>query len=298
MKDWTTRKLPRGRLRFAAAGLLAVLPTAVLAQENGAPKVDAAKPADTYRVGPGDVLDVTVYDNPDLTRLVTVQHGGEISFPLIGDLQVAGSNVTAVRDRLQELLGKDYLVNPQVEVKVREYRSQWVTVAGEVSRPGKYYLDGPKTLLELLTEAGGFTQGASGEVAVTRQNGTFESGGASVKLRLARDMAPAQQKQALALILTNGDLVSASNLQYCYVTGEVKNPGSFPLSGGLTVLKAVSVAGGLSKFGNKGKVEILRKNRSGGAERIKVDLDEIERGKSPDVPLLAEDIVKVGKRVF
>ena len=261
-------------------------------------RTEGKKTGDSYRVGPGDVLEVSVYDNADLSRLVTVQHDGRISFPLLGDLVVAGSSVTDVKARLQELLGRDFLVNPQVEVKVKEYRSQWVTVAGEVMRPGKYYLDGPKTLLELLTEVGGFTMNASGEVAVTRQNGAFEGGGTSLTVRLARDMAPAAQKQSLGVLLVSGDLVSVANQRSCYVTGEVKNPGSFALTAGLTVLKAVSLAGGLSKFGNKGKVEILRKVRMGDSQRIKIDLDEIERGKAPDVVLFPDDIVKVGKRVF
>lgn len=284
----------------AALGLAAGAQTAgPTAQDNGNGKPpEAARAVESYRVGPGDVLEVTVYDNEDLSRLVTVQHAGEISFPLLGDVQVAELTLREVRERLTTLLGKDYLVNPQVEIKVKEYRSQWATLVGEVARPGKYYLDGPKTLLELLTEAGGFTPKAGGEVVVTRLNGAFQDGSTILKVRLARDMPPDEQKQVLALALANGDLVTVGAQEFCYVTGEVKNPGSFPLTGGLTVLKAISLAGGLSKFGAKGKVEILRRKPSGEPERIKVDLDEIESGKKPDLALAPEDIIKVGKRVF
>ena len=84
---------------------------------------------------------------------------------------------------------------------------------------------------------------------------------------------------------------------FFFISGEVRKPGSYPISAGLTVLKAVSLAGGLSKFGAKGKVEILRKTRKG-TERLKVDLGDIESGKKPDVLIEAEDIIKVGKRVF
>jgi polysaccharide export outer membrane protein len=293
------------RLALSGALGLAVAPVAFPAggagtseQDGNAKPNETAKVVETYRIGPGDVLEVNVFDNEDLSRLVTVQHAGEISFPLLGDIQVAELTVREVRERLTELLAKDYLVNPQVVVKVKEYRSQWVTLVGEVARPGKYYLDGPKTLLELLTEAGGFTQKAGGEVAVTRLTGAFEDGTTLVKVRLARDMPQEEQKRALALGLSSGDLVTVAAEEFCYVTGEVKTPGSYPLTGGLTVLKAISLAGGLTKFGAKGKVEILRKNAAGEPERIKVDLDEIESGKKPDLPLAAEDIIKVGKRVF
>jgi protein involved in polysaccharide export with SLBB domain len=123
-------------------------------------------------------------------------------------------------------------------------------------------------------------------------------GGEPVRVFLSPEQPPSQQKAALSLQLGNGDIVTATSTQFFYVSGEVKSPGSYPITPGLTVLKAVSVAGGLTKFGSKGKVEILRKASQGEAKRIKVDLDDIESGKKPDVPLEAEDIIKVGKRVF
>jgi len=275
-------------------------PPGARAQDNG----DNVSVDADYRVGPGDVLEVEVYDDPDLSGLVTVQHGGEISFPLLGDVDVNGLTVREVRETLTRLLAKDYLVDPQVTVRVKEHRSQWVTLVGEVVRPGKYFLQGSKTLLELLTEAGGFTSQASGEVVVSRSEATGtpaggENGGSEpVRIFLSPDQPPAQQKAALSLHMGNGDIVTATSTQFFYVSGEVKNPGSYPITPGLTVLKAVSVAGGLTKFGSKGKVEILRKVSQRDTERIKVDLGDIEGGKKPDVPLKPEDIIKVGKRVF
>jgi polysaccharide export outer membrane protein len=289
------------RLALAVALALGVTsaPTA-RGQDNG----DNVSVDADYRVGPGDVLEVEVYDDPDLSGLVTVQHGGEISFPLLGEIDVNGFTAREVRETLTRLLAKDYLVDPQVAVRVKEHRSQWITLVGEVQRPGKYFLQGSKSLLELLTEAGGFTPQASGEVLVSRQSGAEtpvdgeNGGGAPVRVFLSPEQPPSQQKAALSLQLGNGDIVTATSTQFFYVSGEVKSPGSYPITPGLTVLKAVSVAGGLTKFGSKGKVEILRKASQGEAKRIKVDLDDIESGKKPDVPLEAEDIIKVGKRVF
>jgi polysaccharide export outer membrane protein len=289
------------RLALAVALALGVTsaPTA-RAQDNG----DNVSVDADYRVGPGDVLEVEVYDDPDLSGLVTVQHGGEISFPLLGEIDVNGFTAREVRETLTRLLAKDYLVDPQVAVRVKEHRSQWITLVGEVQRPGKYFLQGSKSLLELLTEAGGFTPQASGEVLVSRQSSAEtpvdgeNGGGEPVRVFLSPEQPPSQQKAALSLQLGNGDIVTATSTQFFYVSGEVKSPGSYPITPGLTVLKAVSVAGGLTKFGSKGKVEILRKASQGEAKRIKVDLDDIESGKKPDVPLEAEDIIKVGKRVF
>jgi polysaccharide export outer membrane protein len=212
--------------------------------------------------------------------------------------------VKEVQQTLTAMLAKDYLVDPQVAVRVKEHRSQWVTLVGEVVRPGKYFLQGSKSLLDLLTEAGGFTPQASGEVIVSRQDDpglSPEDGDGhrdTIRILLSPEQPPAQQKEALSLQLRSGDIVTATSTQFFYVSGEVKNPGSFALTPGLTVLKAVSVAGGLGKFGSKGKVEILRKLPTGETTIVKVDLGDIEDGKKPDVPVQPQDIIKVGKRVF
>jgi polysaccharide export outer membrane protein len=263
-----------------------------------------AQADDTYRVGAGDVLEVEVFDDPDLSGLLTIQHGGEIAFPLLGELEVEGLTVKQVQKTLTDLLAKDYLVNPQVSVRVKDHRSQWVTVVGEVVRPGKYFLQGPKTLLDLLSEAGGFTAQASGEVMVSRPErleGGDEDGGApdgTVRVFLSPLQPPAEQKEALSLQLRKGDIVTATSTKFFYVSGEVKNPGSYAVTPGLSLLKALTVAGGLTKFASKGKVEILRKVANGETQRIRVDVGDIEGGKRPDVPLQAEDIIKVGRRVF
>jgi polysaccharide biosynthesis/export protein len=290
-------------LLLGAAGVLSISDLA-RAQDTAEMAQGPVATDDVYRVGPGDVLEVEVFDDPDLSGLVTIQHGGEIAFPLLGELKVEGLTVKQVQKTLTELLAKDYLVNPQVSVRVKDHRSQWVTVVGEIVRPGKYFLQGEKTLLDLLTEAGGFTSQASGEVMVSRSElpaPAGNDGGApeeTVRVFLSPEQPPAQQKEALSLRLKNGDIVTATSTQMFYVSGEVKNPGSYPITPGLSVLKAVSVAGGLTKFAGKGKVEILRKLPSGETKRVRVDLDDIEGGKKPDVPLEAEDIIKVGKRVF
>ena len=295
----------RNQSSLVAIALAISIAGATAAQDNGELSPDGYS---AYRVGPGDVLEVDVYGDPDLSGLVTVQHEGDISFPLLGDIDIDGMTVKEVQATLVELLAKDYLVDPQVIVNVKEHRSQWVTLVGEVIRPGKYYLQGTKSMLDLLTEAGGFTTRASGEVIVSRldqeqpslfmteDNGSAGEG--SVRIFLTPDQPPSQQKEALSFQLRSGDIVTATSTQFFFISGEVKRPGSYPITGGLTVLKAVSVAGGLTKFGAKGKVEILRKKAGGGSNRIKVDLGDIENGKKPDVPLRSEDIIKVGKRVF
>ena len=294
-----------GVLSTIATVLALLVPSLVAAQDKGEiPRASST----AYRVGPGDVLEVKVYDDPDLGGLFTVQYDGSISFPLLGDVPIDELTVRETQTKLVELLEKDFLVDPQVVVRVKEFRSKWITLVGEVARPGKYYLLGPKSLLDLLTEAGGFTSRASGEVIISRlgdndprifmtEDNGHESD-ATLRLFLTPGQSVADQKEALSLQMHRGDIVTASSTKFFYISGEVKKPGSYPVHAGLTVLKAVSLAGGLTKFGSKGKIEILRQRSDGGTDRIKVNLGDLERGKNPDVPLEAEDIIKVGKRVF
>ncbi len=129
-----------------------------------------------YEVGPGDVLELEVIGNDDLSRLPTVQTNGAILLPLLGEVQVAGLTVAEIQRKVTNLLEKDYLVNPQVVVKVTQYQSQYVSVVGEVNSPGRKPLRGRTRLIDVLVEAGGFTPRASGEVVITRSDGTFPGG--------------------------------------------------------------------------------------------------------------------------
>lgn len=120
-----------------------------------------------YRVDAGDVILITVYEQPDLITKARVNSKGEITFPLLGNVQIKGLTVDEVEDVIRGLLEKDYLVDPQVTVFIEDYRAAKVFVMGFVNEPGEYELfkDRPTTVLEAITMAGGFKEGAA-------QNGT------------------------------------------------------------------------------------------------------------------------------
>ncbi len=252
-----------------------------------------------YQVGPGDVLEVTVYDNPELSRIPTVQTNGAITYPLLGEIQVAGLTVSEVQRKITNLLAKDYLVNPQVEVKVREYQSQFVSVVGELNAPGRKPLRGRTRLIDVLTEAGGFTPRASGEVLITRTEGTFEGGRKTLVVRLSASAAPTLQDTVnLELPLHNGDIITASPKYYVTVDGEVNKPGRYAIESDLTVTGAVSLAGGLTRFGSN-TVKVKRTDaQSGKTSLLEVDLKDVRNGKQPDLPLLPNDVLSVSRRIF
>jgi polysaccharide export outer membrane protein len=251
-----------------------------------------------YRVGPGDVLDVVVFGNDDLSRNTTVQTNGTISFPLLGDVSVAGLTLPEIKTKLTSLLGRDFLVNPQVDVKVKEYQSQFVTMIGELNSPGKKPLRGRTRLIDALVEAGGFTPRASGEIVITRAEGTFAGGLKTLRMRLGTGALTPQDQVNLEIALLSGDIITASPKHFVTVEGEVARPNRYLLEGDLTVSGAISTAGGLTRFGSQ-DVKVRRVDpETGRTTIIAVDLKDVRRGKAVDPPLVPNDVVSVSRRVF
>jgi polysaccharide export outer membrane protein len=268
-----------------------------------APDPQAAPPAPAtvgdYEVGPGDVIEVAVYGNDDLSRIPTVKTDGSISLPLLGEVQVAGLTIAEVQRKITNLLAKDYLVNPQVEVKVRDYNSQYVSVVGDVNSPGRKPIRGRMRLIDVLIEAGSFKATASGQVMITRTDGEFEGGQRSITVRISSSSSPsAQDLVNLELPLKNGDIITALPKAFVTVDGEVNRPGRYAIEADLTVTGAISLAGGLTRFGSNG-VKVRRTDpRDGKVTILEVDLKDVRNGKKPDVPLLPNDVISVSRRVF
>jgi polysaccharide export outer membrane protein len=251
-----------------------------------------------YRVGTGDVIDIAVFGNEDLSRSATIETNGTITFPLLGEVKVAGLSVAEVKNKLTTLLAKDYLVNPQVDVKVREFQSQFVIVVGELNNPGRKPLRGRTRLIDVLVDCGGFTPRASGDVEINRTDGTFEGGKKAIRMHLGSAAMTPQDEVDLAVILRNGDIITASPKYYVTVEGEVNKPGRFVLEGELTVSGAISTAGGLTRFGS-GDVKLRRVDpQTGKITIVEVDLKAVRRGKAPDPALLPNDVVTVARRLF
>ena len=258
----------------------------------------APTPAPEYRLGAGDVLEVIVFGNDDLSRTTTVQTAGSISLPLLGEVPVAGLTVAEAKQKLTSLLARDFLVNPQVEMKIKEYQSQFVTVLGEVNSPGRKGLRGRTRLIDVLVDSGGFTPRASGEVSITRAEGTFDGGARVLRLRFGSASPSAIDQINLEQVLRNGDIVTALPKFYVTVEGEIARPGRYVLDGDLTVTGAISTAGGLTRYG-KNDVQVRRVDaQTGKTTIIEVDLKDVRKGKKPDLPLLPNDVVTVPRRIF
>lgn len=261
----------------------------------------AATPSPTspdYVVGAGDVLDVNVLGNPELSRSATVQTSGAIALPLLGDVTVVGLTIAEIQRKVTTLLERDYLVNPQVEVQVREYQSQFVIVLGEVNSGGRKVLRGRTRLIDLLIESGGLRPEASGEVVITRRDGTFEGGADNLRVAIGGGAMTPQDRINLEIPLKNGDLINVLPKNHVTVEGEVVKPGRYTIGSGATLSGIIAEAGGLARFGSN-DVKVRRIDpQTGKVDVLEFDLKDIRNGKKPDVPLLPNDVVMVPRRRF
>jgi polysaccharide export outer membrane protein len=172
-----------------------------------------------------------------------------------------------------------------------------VSVVGEVNNPGRKPLRGRTRLFDALIEAGGFRPSASGEVVITRTDGTFDGGSRVLKVRIS-GAATAQDQIHLELPLRSGDIITASPKYFVTVDGEVVKPGRYAIEADLTVTGAISLAGGLTRFGS-GTVKLRRTEaQTGKVSVVEVNLKDVRNGKKPDVALAPNDVISVSRRVF
>ena len=251
-----------------------------------------------YAIGPRDVLGITVWGQADLSRDYAVDPDGFVPFPLIGRVKAAGLTPKELSAQLTELLGKDYLVNPQVIVNVKEYLSQKVQVLGAAEKPGVYYLTGPTTLLEILSRAGGFASTAGKQVLLVRNHGASDGSSAALRLSLEKIQAgdPAENTR-----VQSQDIVIVSKAQaYSYfVFGEVKKPGGYTLDKETNILEGITIAGGFTDKAAPSRTRVIRSTPQG-QKVIEVDMNDIlRRGREAKGVMLQEsDVVVVPESFF
>ncbi len=231
--------------------------------------------AQEYTIGPGDILKITVWGHDDLSKDYPVTLDGRVPFPLIGGVQAAGLSTSELARRLRDLLEKDYLVNPQVIVSVKDYLSSKVHVLGEAEKPGLFYLTGPTTLLEMLSKAGGLARSAGKDLVLVRTEGGKPGDASTVRstVLLRFDLRKIQAGDVKEnVLLQNGDMMFVPKASAFFVLGEVNKPGTFPLDKEIAALEAVTLAGGFSNTAAPSGAKVLRRTAEGKQETISIDL--------------------------
>jgi polysaccharide export outer membrane protein len=272
-----------------------------------------------YRIGAGDVLDIRFVKNPDLSRdNVRVDNRGMIRMPMLSeDIPAACLTEGELAKSIATLYLK-YKRNPHIDVFVKEFNSKPVAVMGAVVKPGRFQLQRELRLLELLTIVEGASERAGGRVQIvhTETNSACGADGLLVAPQSVAESEGADFSRNLAVfkledtlkgdpkanpVIRPGDIISISDAEQAYVVGNVLRPGTVSLKEPVTISRAIAMSGGLMPDTKTEQIKIIRQV-PGSLEKIEVvvNLKAITKHQSPDVPLLAGDVVDVptsgGKR--
>jgi polysaccharide export outer membrane protein len=252
---------------------------------QSAPLPSHAPSNPSLELGVGDLVELTVYDVPELTTKTRISSTGDINCPLIGATHVAGLTAEAA-ERLIEKRLSTYLKDPYVSLFVTEYASQGASVLGEVSKPGVYPVLGEQHLFDLLSASGGLTERAGHSITVTHRSDPNNP----VTLPISRNLSDNPDSN---INVYPRDTVVVRKADIVYVVGDVGRPSGLLLdASGLTVLQAIALSGGTTRTAKTSGVRILRKGPSGMTE-TPVQLKKILQAKAPDMPLQAGDILVV-----
>ena len=239
-----------------------------------------------YIVGEGDILKITVYDHPDLATTERVSGDGTIKFPFIGNVKVGGKSISNISKEITSFLADGYIVDPYVTVFVEEFKSRKAIILGQVYKPGVYVLSESTTFLELISKAGGLTKDTGDNAIIKRKS--FDSGEEKV---ISIDLKRLIEKgdTSLDVVLMDSDNIFISKAGVFYITGEVEKPDAYKHELGVTVIKAVTMAGGFTDKASPKKTKIIRK--IGKEEKVmeKVKMDE---------PVFPNDVIVVPESFF
>ncbi len=246
--------------------------------------------AQGYLLDVGDVVKITVYDNPDLTTVARINEAGKISFPLLGEVSIVQLSALDAGARISSQLRKGgFIKYPQVNVFVERFHSAMVSILGEVQKPGKYPARDPETedvksVADLLVLAGGLKETAADYLTVIgKQKGVKSSQRVDLTALLRRgDMSQ-------NLPIGEGDVVFVPRMDMFYIYGEVQKPGSYRLERDMTVMQALAVGGGLTPRGTQRGIVIKRRDDDG---KIRS-----HRSKLPD-KLRPDDVIYVKESWF
>lgn len=238
-----------------------------------------------YRMGTGDVLRITVYGQPDLTTEVRVGENGSVTFPLIGDVKLAGATPAQGETEISQRLSKGgFILEPFVTLNVLQYRSQQISVLGRVNRPGKYTLEKISRVSDALALAGGvIADGADAVTLVRTRDGKPQYRDIDV-IALFRPGGETANE-----LVQDGDIINVARQPMFYIYGEVQRPGAFRLEQNMSLVQALSLGGGVTARGTQKGIKILRRDASGVMQQLDTQLAD---------PVKKDDVIYVKESLF
>jgi polysaccharide biosynthesis/export protein len=252
-----------------------------------------------YKIGPGDLLSVSVMDAPEFGGKFRVSEQGMIDIPgLPAPIHAEDQSTSELSRSIRDaLIAAKQLRDPKISILVDEYRGRTVSVLGSVSKPSVYPIQKHTTLLEALSLAGGALPGSGDTVTVVRGPATAEATGTEIGTVQFVQLSKLVNGQADNVEVRNGDVISVAAAQVVYVLGAVVKPGGFTMANptaGVTVLQAISLAQGFNNVAATDRGLIIRNSTSSKMrQEIPVDIKDMQLGRVPDMSMTPDDILYI-----
>lgn len=278
----------------AACSLAAVVATGAFAQSSSRAAAPLAQPAPVgavsgstgeYRLGAGDAIKISVFQNPDMTLETRVSESGTISFPLLGLVRIGGLSVSDAEARIADGLKKgNFVKQPQVTILIVKVTGNQASVLGQVNQPGRYPLEVADTrLTDLLANARGVSV-AGGDMMVL----SGQRGGKPFRMEIDLPTLFGPNGREQDVIVQNGDVLWVDRFPLIYIYGEVQKPGQIRLERGMTLLQGLAAGGGLTLRGTDRGIRVQRKAADGKVQELKPAMDE--RLQDGDVIFVRESL--------
>lgn len=238
-----------------------------------------------YRMGTGDVLRITVYGQPELATEARVGESGNITFPLIGNVRLAGATPAEGEAEIAQRLSKGgFILEPFVTLNVLQYRSQQISVLGRVNRPGKFALEKVSRVSDALALAGGITADGADTVTLVR---TRDGKAEYREIDVVALFKPGGETSNV--LIQDGDIINVARQPMFYIYGEVQRPGAFRMEQNMSVVQALSMGGGVTARGTQKGIRILRRDAGSGMQELDTQLADL---------LKKDDVVYVKESLF
>ncbi len=242
-----------------------------------------------YILGPGDLIQVTVFETKDLDSVVRVSSRGQISLPLLNNVDIRNLTAAEAEEKIESLLKASYLRDPHVSIYIKEHVSKQITLVGSFKKPGTYDYVAKRKLLDVIAIAEGLSEKAGSSAYITRFD---EKKGGNVNYFIDLDQLIRKGNMAQNIAIMGGDVVFIPETGQCFVDGAVRKPGTYPLRSGMTIAEVITLAGGLANYADSDKIKLIR-HMGEGKERqvLSLSRNDLLGGVGDTLLIKDQDIV-------
>ena len=254
-----------------------------------APATMAAADIGDYLLGPGDLVQVTVFETQDLNTEVRVSSRGQVSLPLLGSVEIRNLTAAEAEEKIEKLLAAKYLQDPHVSIFIKEHVSKQITLVGSFKKPGTYDYVSRRNLLDVIAIAEGLSEKAGAAAYITRYD---EKSKKKINYFVDLDQLIKRGNMAQNIPVMGGDVIFIPETGQCFVDGAVRKPGTYPIQAGMTITEVVTLAGGLAGYADTDKIKLIR-HMGPGKERqvLSLSYNDLQAGVGNTLVIQDQDIV-------